>query len=246
MSNLPYRKYREYRKFGRSVPEYQFPVFPGFPVVNFEPDRTTIRKENLHKPAPITRPDLKAIEVKEERAPPDHELIGQSAPAGCGQNRRWKMGTMTQQREFQGRTEEDIQIHGRSIVCVFPSETETSTSPNDYFAYTIGNARRGLPELLIIGTTRDGYILNPLSEMMIERGQKFADGEMVECGRKFPFCLIDANETVKDSYTIQAGEHYGSQDYAVMQVVIPDRDGHFPWQPKCAAPFSLIATHRRV
>jgi hypothetical protein len=155
------------------------------------------------------------------------------------------MRTMTQQRKFHDRVEKDIQTSGRFVICVGPNENETSTGPNDYFAYTIGNMRRDLPELLIIGAFRDGWILNPLSEMMIERGQKFADGEMVDCGCKFPFCLIDADETVKDSYTIQAGEHHRSQDYAVMQVVMPDRDGHFPWQPKCAAPFSLIAIHRR-
>jgi Domain of unknown function (DUF4262) len=152
----------------------------------------------------------------------------------------------TRMRKFHDGVEKDIKAYGRRIICVGPTEAEPPTSQNDFFAYTVGNARRGLPELLIIGTSRGGYMLNPLSEMMIERGQKFADGEMIECGCKFPFCLIDANETVKDSYTIQAGEHYSSQDYAVMQVVIPDRDGHFPWQPKCVAPFSHVVVHRRA
>ena len=69
---------------------------------------------------------------------------------------------------------------------------------------------------------------------MIERGHKFADGELVELGGgKFSVCLV------------QAGEHYGSSDYAVMQVVMSDPCGLFPWQPRCTAPHSRIVVHRR-
>jgi Domain of unknown function (DUF4262) len=154
-------------------------------------------------------------------------------------DRKGRSGKSAHMRKFHDGVEKDIEAYGRRIICVGPTEAEPPTSQNDFFAYTVGNARRSLPELLIIGTSRGGYILNPLSEMMIERGQKFADGEMVECGCKFPFCLIDASETVKDRYTIQAGEHYNSQDYPVMQVVLPDTGGLFPWQPGCTSGYEI-------
>ena len=149
-------------------------------------------------------------------------------------------------QEFHDRAAGDIERYGRHVVCVAPTEAEASGDLNDYFSYTIGNSRKGYPELLVVGVFRQGYILNSLSEMMIERGYKFADGEMVDLGGSFPVCLVDAADSVKDDYTIQAGEHYGSSDYAVMQVVLSDKAGLFPWQSKCAAPHSRIAVHRRV
>lgn len=160
--------------------------------------------------------------------------------------KRWGDKT-ARMRKFHDRTEDDIKRYGRHIVCVAPAEAAPSLYPNDRFSYTVGNACKGFPELLIVGVFRQGYVLNPLSEIMIERGYKFADGELVDLGGgKFPFCLIDAAETVKDGYTVQAGEHYDSSDYAVMQVVASDPCGLFPWQPKCAAPHSRIIVHRRA
>jgi Domain of unknown function (DUF4262) len=149
-------------------------------------------------------------------------------------DRKHWSGNTARMRKFHDRIEGDIERYGRFVVCVAATEDSGPTDdPNDYFSYTIG-------------VFRQGYILNPLSEMMIERGHKFADGELVDLGGSFPVCLIDAAETVKDDYTIQAGEHYDSSDYAVMQVVMSDPCGLFPWQPKCAAPHSRIAVHRRA
>jgi hypothetical protein len=148
-------------------------------------------------------------------------------------------------REFHDGVEKDIKAYGRRVVCV--GATENATDPNDFFAYTIGNARKGLPELLAIGISQNAYILNLLSDMMIRRGHKFADGELVALGEKsVPVCLVDATDTVKDLLTVQAGEHYSSQDYGVMQVVAPDSAGLFPWQPKCATPYSRVAVYRRA
>jgi len=154
-------------------------------------------------------------------------------------------GNTARMRKFHDYTEDDIKRYGRSVVCV--AEAAASTDPNDCFSYTIGNTRKGFPELLVVGVCEQGWILNPLSEIMIERGYKFADGERVDLGGgRFPVCLIEAAETVKDDYTVQAGEHYDSSDYAVMQVVMSDPCGLFPWQPKCAAPHSRIVVHRRT
>jgi len=155
-------------------------------------------------------------------------------------------GSTARMRKFHDCAEDDIERYGRHVVCVGATEGSASAYPNDRFSYTIGNASKGFPELLVVGVCRQGWILNPLSEIMIERGYKFADGELVELGgSKFPVCLVDAAESVKDDYTVQAGEHY-SGDYAVMQVVMSDPCGLFPWQQKCAAPHSRIVVHRRT
>jgi len=76
---------------------------------------------------------------------------------------------------------------GRSVLCV-GADVDTPS-----FAHTIGNALKGLPELLIIGTHK-GALLDDLSQKMIERGRAFDDGELVSLGGKFPVKIITTND----------------------------------------------------
>lgn len=107
------------------------------------------------------------------------------------------------------------------------------------FAYTIGNCEKGLPELLVIGD-HDAWYLNQFSQMMIDRGQAFEHGERVSLGEGgLPCMMLEANESVKSEYTIQATQYYGdAAAYDVMQVVIPDKQGRFPGEDGCAEPFA--------
>jgi hypothetical protein len=57
----------------------------------------------------------------------------------------------------------------------------------------------GLPELLMIGGTAAAYLLNDLSEKMIERRAAFNDGELVKLGGKYPVKII--NLPVRDTST---------------------------------------------
>jgi hypothetical protein len=136
-------------------------------------------------------------------------------------------------RKFHQDIENDIRREKRSVICVAGDDDSLP------FAYTIGNSITGLPELLIIGTTQ-GNVLNALSLKMIEHGQGFADGECVDLGGKFPVKIIIANQRAKRDYTIQATEHFGRDDYAVQQVLIPDRNGRFPDDPQCQHPYSTF------
>ena len=145
--------------------------------------------------------------------------------------------------EFHKNIERDIAKSGRSIVCVCADAD--SKCHSDFFAYTVGNSIKGLPELLTFGVSRDSGFLNALSEIMIDRG-RFSDGEIVDLGGKLPLCVVDAIDDVKDLFTIQVGEHFGTERYDVMQVVIPDRAGLFPWQHGCAEPFRSIHIYRRL
>jgi hypothetical protein len=83
--------------------------------------------------------------------------------------------------------ENDVRQSGRSVMCIF------GDADGPTFAYAIGNALKGLPELLLVGTTK-GELLNDLSQKMIDRGRAFDDGELVSLGGKFPLKVITAND----------------------------------------------------
>jgi hypothetical protein len=83
--------------------------------------------------------------------------------------------------------------------------------------------------------------------MMIERGAAFGDGEIVDVGGKMPIKIIRADDRARTEYTIQAGEHLGTQRYTVLQVLIPDpRNGCFPGDPGCASPYANVPVLRLV
>ena len=135
-------------------------------------------------------------------------------------------------RKFHARTASDIAQHGRSIICVGAGDDEPP------FVYTIGNASRSMPELLAIGTMRGGF-LNDLSQMMIDADAAFEDGQIVLIpDADLPVKIIRANKTAHTEYTVQAGQHFGHENYAVMQVLIPDPSGKFPDEAGCQPPFS--------
>jgi Domain of unknown function (DUF4262) len=126
------------------------------------------------------------------------------------------------------RTAEDIERFGRSILIVGEGEEGWP------FSYTIGNHLRELPELLIIGTSRGGALLNALSQKMIDAGKPFENGQLVSVGGRLPVKVIRCNvAAAQTDYTIQVGEYFGHQDYSVMQVLLPDRSGKFPGEDGC-------------
>ena len=142
--------------------------------------------------------------------------------------------------EIRRRTAAHIERAGRTVVGVFPTEED----PGVPFAYTIGNHLKGLPELLVIRTTEAGF-LNTLSHLMIAAGHGFEDGETVRMlGSKASVKLIHANAAAREEYTIQAGEHFGHQNYSVMQVLISDKKGRFPGDEGCEEPYASVPVLR--
>lgn len=131
--------------------------------------------------------------------------------------------------EYYEAIKDNILLHGRHCQAVMPCEGDGSLP----FVYTIGNHDRGLPELLLIGSCEGaiGHVLNDLSEQMIAMGSAFKDGDTPSFGgdpSNMAVRVIRARPEVKDEYTIQTGQHYGHEDYAVMQVIVPDPNGKFP------------------
>jgi hypothetical protein len=136
--------------------------------------------------------------------------------------------------------QDDIERYGRTVMCIFGEED----SPG--FAYTIGNGLVGVPDLLLVGTNKGG-MLNDLSELMIERGGAFKNGEIVSLGGIVPVKVITVTDNrARKDYTIQAGEFYGHQSYGLQQVLIPDQSGCFPGDPACARPFAAIPVFGRA
>jgi len=138
-------------------------------------------------------------------------------------------------KQFYDDIYNDIRRDGRSVLCIGGEEDSLP------FAYTIGNALKGLPELLMIGGIAGAYLLNVLSEQIVERNGGFDDGELISLGGKFPVKIINATDTrARSEYTIQAGQAIGHENYAVQQVLIADKSGRYPDDPECAAPYSSV------
>jgi hypothetical protein len=112
------------------------------------------------------------------------------------------------------------------------------------FSYTVGNQAHGLPELLVIGTSRGTY-LNQLSEQMLTQGRAFDHGEVINVspgdhGEKYRVKIVNASRKANKEYTIQAGQHFENEDYKVQQIILSDEEGRFPGEEGCAKGFASI------
>src|SRR5258708_22779378 len=134
---------------------------------------------------------------------------------------------------------EKIQEHGRWILYVFP--TDNTEGPP--FAYTIGNHEKGLPELLVVGTEKGGF-LNDLSAIMVNRGKQFADGEIVDLGGTFPGKVVDANPDVRERCTIQVGQYTAMRRMQFRKFSIQTRKAGSHTMPPATNPLRATAPTR--
>jgi hypothetical protein len=138
-------------------------------------------------------------------------------------------------QQYRETIRANIAKHGRSIQAV--GETESDTQGLQPFCYTIGNHGLGLPELLIVDTTKLGGVLNRLSEIQRDRGRAFEHEELVSIGGKFPLRIIDTGEVGIQKYAHFARIYYNSDSIEVRQALIPDTMGRWPDTPGCDAPY---------
>lgn len=133
---------------------------------------------------------------------------------------------------------DQIEKHGQSVQLVDLNEDDPPDA--QAFMYTIGNHAHGLPELLIVGTAKKEFvdILNKLAKLQRERGRAFEDEELVSVGDKFPLRVVDGGEIGRAKYGSFVGIFYGTRNYSVRQVVLPDTRGHWPDVPGCEFPYS--------
>ncbi len=138
------------------------------------------------------------------------------------------------------QVKEHIEKAGQSVIGIFDGDPP--------FSYTIGNTAKGLPELLLIGMhpAQAREILNMFGSMMRNRGEGFANMELVSLGDgALPLLMVETDERGSDEYARQARAYFGDQDVSVVQVVIPDRQGRFPGQPGCDEPYASVPVINR-
>lgn len=128
----------------------------------------------------------------------------------------------------------DVETHGWHIIHVGVPVGEDSTGPG--WSYSVGLFRTfGHPEFIIMGIHPSvaQTIINDLG-IRVKDGQRFRTGmcdpDVLE---KYEVSLIAMR---MDQYRAHLGYalwFYGGREFPVLQVVWPDRSGHFPWDPKC-------------
>jgi hypothetical protein len=114
--------------------------------------------------------------------------------------------------------------------------------PGRGFFYTIGNAKRDLPELLLIGSfpPRLGQqILNDLGRVMRASGEPLGEGMLHLPRWPLPFKIRKAGGDVRQRFTIQAGQYLGHEDYEVLQVMICDKHNRYPGDAGCDDNFNV-------
>ena len=125
---------------------------------------------------------------------------------------------------------ENIRRAGQHIAAVFPRRGESG----EHFFYTIGNAERRLPELLLIGNFSPEIVmhaLNLLAEKMRKSEKPLPEG-MVDIGWNLPFKVRKAGPAARADYTCQVDRYYRGVDYDVLQVMFCDRKGRYQDDPK--------------
>lgn len=135
---------------------------------------------------------------------------------------------MSDASDFYGDIERNIARSGQHLFLIF-ADGETPA-----FAYSIGNALLGLPELLLVGNFSPrvaGAILNELGLKMRD-ARRPLEGD-IDVGGQFPVRLRHASADARQRYTLQAGRYLRHEEYDVLQVLLCDPDGIYPGEPGC-------------
>ena len=99
------------------------------------------------------------------------------------------------------------------------------------FAYTVGLAKKGLPELIVLALPMDSAqpILNTLARRMVD-GEAFEDGKDIIEAANLPLRL----QTLEGGHLrnwVRFADLLNGKPVSVRQIVWPDRDGFFPTDP---------------
>jgi hypothetical protein len=125
--------------------------------------------------------------------------------------------------------QEHIDTIGWAVTGVFPREGDDGAP----FAYTIGLTERGSPELVISGldTGTMHALLNDLAGRVFDRAERFSDGQRIsDLLNGYDAAVIDGALT-EELWPGTAVVRYGRNAVRLQQIVWPDREGRFPWEP---------------
>lgn len=123
---------------------------------------------------------------------------------------------------------ESVDRCGQGVVAVVNGEGTPSQ------AHTIGNANRGLPELLGLGAFMPQRIFTILAQIGHEmRKARKPPGMYIDLGRTYPIKTRIAGPAAMTFYTDSAGKYLGHADYAVVQLLFADPLGRYPGEENC-------------
>jgi len=142
------------------------------------------------------------------------------------------VATPAEQRLFA-----DIAEHGVHIV----HEAEHGERP--VFAYTVGMWHSfGQPEIIVIGLPREVAqdLLDNLADE-VDGGRRFGAGEQHGgLVRDYPVRLLRVNDAQAAQWLPLVGWAYERSDVPCLQLVYPDKQGRWPWQPDVRDGFRRI------
>jgi Domain of unknown function (DUF4262) len=109
------------------------------------------------------------------------------------------------------------------------------------FIYSIGGYQAGRPELLLLGGVGERFAALVNAAFALQPVQ----AGLLDIGGKFPLMAVEADSRAYD-YTCQVGAYYGiaETDYRVLQLVVCDLQGRFPWDAGCAHPYRAVPVLR--
>jgi hypothetical protein len=120
---------------------------------------------------------------------------------------------------------------GWGVQGVFDPEGE-----KPHYAYTVGLAAKGLPELLVFSLPSPVMFdfLNNLAVRYVTQGLPPLDTDLHDIAQGLPARLLPIPRPVADQYMQQALHRF--PDYSAVQLVWPDECARFPWDANYSIP----------
>jgi hypothetical protein len=133
--------------------------------------------------------------------------------------------------EFFDEQSRLIDRYGWTVVHVEPTEDDPPGAVP--FGYTVGLTEIGLPEVAIAGVPLDvtGPLLNEMAARITQDGERLRHGRRVSGLVAGHDLLVVAGEPTDEVFPGSAMYRYGEGRVRLCQLVWPDPDGRFPWQP---------------
>lgn len=124
---------------------------------------------------------------------------------------------------------ENIDTYGWHATAVFGDQDEPWSCG---FAYTTGLIERNHPEIIVFSLPpQTAHALLSIAYEMIKSGRTFVDGEEVTEIANLPVYFRSAPAD-NPNYSLGVGiRFYDQPTFPVLQMVLPDKHGKWPWEP---------------
>jgi hypothetical protein len=131
---------------------------------------------------------------------------------------------------------------GWAVVMVGPCGPTDADGEAPAFAYTVGLADRGHPELMVMGFAPDVAqpVLNAAAQRVKEgvRFQNMSSDDKVVQGYPVMFRAVKPPHARR--WARAASERRRPKHFELLQMFLPDPSGLFPWQAGCATDYARL------